>query len=475
MIDRNIFRAYDIRGDARTQLTPDVAHDIGLALGATHFAPGSWVCVGRDARASSPDLARAAISGLAAQGVNIVDLGMITTPMSYYAARCPDLCPCGMLPAGSVMVTGSHNPPNENGLKICKGTSSFLRGDIVAVYEAVAGGIAPETGRTQGIVAQRDVSAAYEADILGRVAPGRKLRIAVDAGNGAAGPEALRVLSHYADILPLYCDPDGRFPHHHPDPSVPANLADCCRKVAETGADLGIAFDGDGDRLGVADADGTIIAADRLLVLFARDVLAAAPHSAILGDAKCSKFTFDDIARRGGAPVMTKTGHALIKAKMNETGAALAGEMSGHFFFAQNWHGFDDAIYAAARLCKICSRENRTIGEMLSDLPPSFATPELRLPCADDDKFALAQAVFEDYSARYPTSDLDGARVDFPDGWALVRASNTQPVIVARAEGNTREATRAICRDLCATLSRIGDKIGAHPDLSALREEVGVQ
>ena len=476
MIDRNIFRAYDIRGDVATQLTGDVAYSIGLALGITHFEAGARIGVGRDARTSSPELSQRLIDGLVAQGIDVVDLGMITTPMSYYAMRCPNLGATPDIPgsaqpmAGSVMITGSHNPANENGLKICKGTSSFLRDDIVALYEAIANGTAREKGGNPGCVVAHDVSDAYCADIWNRLSVSRKLRIVVDAGNGVAGPIALRVLSHYANITPLYCDPDGRFPHHHPDPSVEANLADCRAKVLETGADLGIAFDGDGDRIGVVDASGAIIAADRLLVLLARDALAIAPHSTILGDVKCSKFTFDDIAKHGGTPCMTKTGHALIKAKIRETHAALAGEMSGHFFFNENWYGFDDAVYTAARLCRIRSRSSRSIEEMLADLPPSCATPELRLSCNDDAKFALSDAVCAYYSARYPTCALDGARVDFPNGWALVRASNTQPVIVARVEGASHDDTRAICDDLARVIDEIARGVGAQIDLTPLRK-----
>lgn len=474
MIDRNIFRAYDIRGDAATQLTGDAAYAIGLALGMTHFEAGTAICVGRDARTTSPELARRLVDGLTAQGVDVVDLGMITTPMSYYAMhrlnvdgeRGVESFAQGV--SGSVMITGSHNPANENGLKICRGKSSFLRDDIVALYETIASGAAREKNARRGRVVARDVADAYVSDIWRRLKAPRRLKIVVDAGNGAAGPIALRVLSRYADITPLYCDPDGAFPHHHPDPSVTKNLIDCRKKVLETGAELGVAFDGDGDRIGVVDASGEIIPADKLLVLFARDVLAAAPLSTILGDVKCSKFTFDDISKHGGKPIMTKTGHALIKAKIRETHAALAGEMSGHFFFDENWYGFDDAVYAAARLCAIRAASRRSIEDMLSDLPPSFATPELRLPCDDNAKFALAEAVCAHYSARYPTCDLDGARVDFPNGWALVRASNTQPVVVARVEGATLDDTRAICRDLSQTIDEIARKVGAPIDLTQL-------
>lgn len=451
MMDSHIFRAYDIRGDVRTQLTPEAVFVIGRALAEARFAAGETVAVGRDAREHSPIIAQKLIEGLTLQGVHVVDLGQITTPMLYFALFGHDF-------DGGVMVTGSHNPIFDNGLKICRKTHSFLGEDIQAVYRRT---LEPfEAASERGTVRSLDVTQAYVDDIVSRVPAVSKLSIVIDAGNGVAGPFAQRLMSHYAsELTSLYCDPDGSFPNHHPDPSVPKNLEDCRQVVLAKGATLGLGFDGDGDRLGVIDRDGTIIPADRLIVLFAREILSRRAHATIIGDVKCSKFTFDDIAHHGGTPVMSKTGHALIKAKIRETGAALAGEMSGHFFFEDRWFGFDDALYAAARLVEIAAnaaQEGKSLQDLLSDLPQSCATPELRFDCPDDIKFELAKAMCAHYSKLYPTSDLDGARIDFPNGWALIRASNTQPVIVMRVEADSAEAVNAIMADLKQEIARFG-------------------
>lgn len=463
MIDKHMFRAYDVRGDVETQLTEESTREIGKALGVTHFEADATVCVGRDARESSPRLSAQLIDGMLSQGINVVDIGQVTTPMLYFALEKYGV-------DGGIMVTGSHNPIGENGLKMCKGKRSFLREDIASLYEAIVTGRTKADGARRGILETRDISASYAEEILRRVRCPRKLRLVLDAGNGVAGPMAARILSHYAsECVELYCEPDGRFPNHHPDPSVAANMRDCARKVVETGADLGLAFDGDGDRLGVVDRSGEIMASDRLLVLLARDVLRQAPGAAILGDVKCSKFTFDAISKAGGAAEMSKTGHAFIKAKMRDSQAALAGEVSGHFFFAENWYGFDDAIYAAARVCRIVSESDKGIGELLSDLPKSYATPELRIECADEAKFSITDRILNYYSRRYPTSDLDGARIDFPSGWALVRASNTQPVLVVRVEADSHESAQSLCDDLVVQIERFAAECGASVDLTCLK------
>lgn len=451
MIDSHIFRAYDIRGDVRTQLTPEAVFVIGRALAAAHFSAGSTLVVGRDVRTHSPALAESLMRGLRMQGVNIVDLGEITTPMLYFALHQADY-------DGGVMITGSHNPVNDNGLKICRKTSSFLGSDIQAIRAKTLEDIAPAS--VEGGYASLDIGQAYIDEIVSRVVPSGGLKVVIDAGNGVAGPYARRLAARYAsDVVELYCDPDGTFPNHHPDPSVAKNMADCQRAVLEHGADVGLAFDGDGDRLGVVDRDGTIIPADRLIVLYAREILSRRQNVSILGDVKCSKFTFDDIRARGGVPVMCKTGHALIKAKIRETDAALAGEMSGHFFFGDRWFGFDDALYAAVRILEIVQRAGgASLSALIADLPHSCATPELRVDCPDDVKFRLASAMYERYKDRYPTSDLDGARIDFPNGWALIRASNTQPVIVARVEADSPESVREILDDLNAEIARFGEE-----------------
>ena len=314
-MDTHIFRAYDIRGDVRTQLTPDVVFVIGRALAAAHFDAGMTLVVGRDARTHSPELAEKLIEGLRIQGVNIVDLGQITTPMLYFTLFNRDF-------DGGVMVTGSHNPVWDNGLKICRKTASFLGKDISSIRDKCVD--LPEPAELKGTYAKLDISDEYIQTILNRVSAKKDLKIVIDAGNGVAGPFAERLIEHYSgELLKLYCEPDGSFPNHHPDPSVPKNLADCQKAVLDHHADIGLAFDGDGDRLGVIDRNGDIIPADQLIVLFAREILSRRQNVAVIGDVKCSKFTFDDVKKHGGIPVMAKTGHALIKAKIRETDAAL--------------------------------------------------------------------------------------------------------------------------------------------------------
>lgn len=465
MIDRHIFRAYDIRGDVRTQLTPEAVYAIGQGIAEARFSRGSTLALARDARTHSPLLSARLSEGLRARGVHVVDLGQATTPMLYFALHMSDF-------DGGIMLTGSHNPINDNGLKICRKTESFLGPDIEAVRARVAEPFKALAASDLGQETQSDISEAYAKAILSRLKPARKLHLVVDAGNGVAGPFAVDILTRMGAIVtPLYCEPDGHFPNHHPDPSEPENLEDCRQKVLELGADLGLAFDGDGDRLGVIASDGQIIAADRLLVLFARDVLEKQAGATIIGDVKCSSFSFEDIRLRGGKAVMAKTGHALIKAKMRETGAAFAGEMSGHFFFEEGWYGFDDAIYAAARLVEIVARLGDIHG-ILADLPQSFATAEIRIPCPDDLKFDLAQAMIDVYQKRLPTSDLDGARIDFPKGWALIRASNTQAIIVARIEAESQDEARKIAQDLVSEMTTYLKSVDRTIDLSPLSHDI---
>lgn len=461
-MDKNIFRAYDVRGDVRTQLTPEAVLKIGRALTCSHFHEGETVLVASDSRTHSPILSQRLIQGLNEGGVNVVSLGQTTTPMLYFALR---TIACN----GGIMITGSHNPVNENGLKMCIGTRSFERKDILALYDAID---QPVDGRQAGTLRQADIFDSYCEAITSRVKLGRALRVVVDAGNGVAGPYITGVLDKLGcQFTPLFCEPDGTFPNHHPDPSIPENLADCRERVLREHADLGIAFDGDGDRLGVIDRDGQIIPADKLLVLFARSVLAEAPASNIIGDVKCSKFTFDDIQKHGGTPHMSKTGHALIKAKMIEIDAALAGEMSGHFFFSSRWFGFDDAIYAAARLLEIKASSDVSLGDMLSDLPSSYSTPELRMDCPDDIKFDLTKALVAHYEALYPTNTIDGARVDFPHGWALMRSSNTQPVLVVRVEADSAEQKAAILGDIADSIRAFSKTLGHCIDTTLLTSQ----
>jgi phosphomannomutase/phosphoglucomutase len=441
-LDPAIFRAYDIRGIVGTQLTADIARRIGQAIGGLMNERGlREIVVGRDGRLSGPELAGALMDGLRAAGIDVIDLGAVPTPVAYFAAfHFGTGC--------AVSVTGSHNPPDHNGFKIVVGGETLAEGAIADLHRRIAEGRLEEDGL--GTWREQSIIDAYVAKIAGDVSAERRLKVVVDAGNGVAGAVAPRVLEEIGcEVVPLYCDVDGTFPNHHPDPSDPRNLGDLIAAVHTIGADLGIAFDGDGDRVGVVTASGEIINADRLLMLFAQDVLARNPGATVIFDVKCTGHLRRVIQESAGVPLMWRTGHSLIKAKMRETGAALAGEMSGHFFFADNnrWYGFDDGIYAAARLLEIVAGdlEERSVAALFEGLPTSVSTPELRLPMEEGAPFRFietfrASATFED--ARVTT--IDGIRVDWPDGWGLVRASNTSPALVFRFDADTAKALERV-------------------------------
>lgn len=431
-MSRHIFREYDIRGVAQRDLDDDLVHAIGRGLSRmlrpARSATGPHILVARDCRISSPRLFEALLRGLVAGGAEVTDVGVGPTPLLYFAVHQLDA-------DGGVMITGSHNPAEDNGFKIMRGKDSFFGDDIQTLRGLVESG--PLTGDARGSIQTVPMSEAYVERLRGAVQlRDTSFKVVVDAGNGAAGPAGLCVLRSLGlQTIALYCTMDGTFPNHHPDPTVPKNLEVLIETVKKEGARVGIAWDGDGDRLGVVDATGEIVWGDRLLALFARDVLRARPGAAVIGEVKCSQSMFDDVARHGGRPIMWKTGHSLIKTKMKQEGALLAGEMSGHFFFADRYYGYDDAIYAALRLLEILARENRTVGELLADLPRGYATPEIRVDCPDAIKFAVVARVRELLRERGELTDIDGARVSHPDGsWALVRASNTGPVIVLRFE-----------------------------------------
>jgi len=433
MIDRGIFRAYDIRGVVGETLDSGVAELIGHAIGSSMQEQGlADIVVGRDGRLSGPDMIGGLIAGLRKAGRNVIDVGLAPTPLVYFAAY--------QLRTGSaVAVTGSHNPPDYNGFKIVVDGETLSGDAITDLYARIADGRlhdAPMPGTLQ----QRDVSADYVNRVASDVQTDRRLKVVVDAGNGAAGELGPRVLEAIgAEVTPLFCEIDGTFPNHHPDPSEPENLEDLRRMVERLDADLGIAFDGDGDRLGVITRNGRNIFPDRLLMLFAADVLERNPGAVIVYDVKCTGALSPYILRHGGSPLMWKTGHSLIKAKMRETDAELAGEMSGHFFFKERWYGFDDGIYSAARLLEILARRSETPDEVFDTLPEGLSTPELKVPIADPHAFVarfVAQGDFE--GARVST--IDGLRADWPDGWGLVRASNTTPILVLRFEADDAKA-----------------------------------
>lgn len=437
--DRGIFRAYDIRGVVGQTLTKGVARQLGRAIGsAVRDKELSEIVVGRDGRLSGPELSGALIDGLRAAGVDVIDIGAVPTPVSYFAAY--------QLNTGScVSVTGSHNPPDYNGFKIVVGGETLAEDAIQDLYQRIVDGRLAEG---HGSLRQYEVLPEYIERIASDIQTGRALKVVVDCGNGIAGDTAPGVVQAIGcEPIPLYCEVDGTFPHHHPDPSEPKNLADLILTVQKTGADVGLAFDGDGDRLGVVTRDGEIIYPDRVLMLFAQDVLTRNPGATILYDVKCTGHLQPLILKAGGSPLMWKTGHSLIKAKMKETGAQLAGEMSGHFFFRERWYGFDDGVYAAARLLEILADdpEGRTPEEIFATLPKGVSTPELHIQMQEGQNHPFIsrfreRAQFD--GARITT--IDGLRADWPDGWGLVRASNTTPVLVLRFDADNPTALKRI-------------------------------
>ncbi|WP_368563157.1 phosphomannomutase/phosphoglucomutase [Pseudoxanthomonas sp. UTMC 1351] len=445
-VDPGIFRAYDIRGIVGQTLNVEVAELIGQAIGTVMQEEDlSDIVVGRDGRLSGPDLVDGLVAGLRRAGRNVVDIGMASTPVAYFAAY--------HLRTGScVAVTGSHNPPDYNGFKIVVGGRTLSGDAITDLYNRINENRL-HTGKTHGDLQQRDVAADYIQRIADDVQLDRPLKVVVDAGNGVAGDIAPQLLEAIgAEVIPLYCDVDGTFPNHHPDPSEPHNLEDLIQTVKRFDADLGVAFDGDGDRLGVVTKEGEIVFPDRLLMLFAADVLERNPGALIIYDVKCTGKLQAWVLRYGGTPMMWKTGHSLIKAKMRETGAELAGEMSGHFFFQERWYGFDDGLYSAARLLEILAGRPETPSEVLATLPDGISTPELKVPVETGTPHEVVErfvdtANFE--GARISTTD--GLRADWDDGWGLLRASNTTPILVLRFEADNQEA-----------LARIKDAFRAH-------------
>jgi phosphomannomutase / phosphoglucomutase len=438
-IDRSIFRAYDIRGVIGKTLDRNVAEQIGHSIGSLmHEQDLHDIVVGRDGRLSGPEMIEGLVAGLRKAGVNVIDIGMVPTPVVYFGAHHLRTGCC-------VSVTGSHNPPDYNGFKIVVGGET-LSGDAVTDLHTRIAENRLHRATSFGGHSERDISADYVQRIASDVQLGRRLKVVVDAGNGVAGEIGPRVLEAIgAEVEELFCEIDGTFPNHHPDPSEPHNLQDLIQMVQRRGADLGIAFDGDGDRLGVVTPDGENIFADRLLMLFAADVLDRNPGAMIVYDVKCTGRLAPHILRHGGSPLMWKTGHSLIKAKMRETGAELAGEMSGHFFFAERWYGFDDGIYAAARLLEILASAAEYPDEVLRALPKGVSTPEIKVDAPGGDPHSFVEQFREGaFFEGGRLSTIDGLRVDWPDGWGLVRASNTTPVLVLRFEADSAEALARI-------------------------------
>ncbi len=448
-VSASIFKAYDIRGVVPSTINEEVAEALGKAFGTIALAEGEkTVAVGRDGRLSGPLLAAALMRGLAAAGVDVVDVGMVTTPMLYFAAN--------TLTTSGIQVTGSHNPRDYNGFKMVLAGRAIYGEDIQALRRMMEAETwtLPAEG---GTISRVDVEPAYRDRIVSGIKLERPLKIVIDSGNGIAGasaPAIFRALG--CEVTELFSEVDGNFPNHHPDPSKPENLADLIHALQSGDAELGLAFDGDGDRLGIVTKDGQNIYPDRQMMLFARDVLSRVPGATILFDVKCSQRLAPEIEAAGGVPLMYKTGHSLIKAKMKEINSPLGGEMSGHIFFKERWYGFDDGTYAGARLLEIVSRVPDA-GALLNGLPTSYSTPELNVACREGEPHTVVEALIKAAHFAEPAkvSTIDGVRVDWPDGFGLIRASNTTPVLVLRFEGHTQQALKRIEADMLVLLRSV--------------------
>jgi len=431
MLKSTIFREYDIRGIAERDLSNEGVEHLGRALGTyLQRREGPLVNIGRDCRLSGERLNLALRKGLISSGCHVTDIGVVPTPVTYYSA-------VKLQAHGAVMITGSHNPADYNGFKTVCGSATLHGEAIQDVYRMTELGDY-ESG--EGSYRTLDVMADYVDEIVKQFQFPRKLKVVVDSGNGTAGPVIEQILSRLnCEFVSMFGEMDGTFPNHHPDPTVPANLRMLAAKVRETGAELGIGFDGDSDRIGAVDENGEPVFGDMLMLIFAREILTRKPGATFIGEVKCSQIMYDELTRLGGRPIMYKTGHSLIKAKMKEENAELAGEMSGHMFFADRYFGYDDALYAACRLMEIVANSGLPLSRQLDGLPKTVCTPELRMETTDETKFDVVARVAAHFRATRKIVDVDGARVIFPQGWGLVRASNTQPVLVMRFEAETQE------------------------------------
>jgi len=449
-----IFREYDIRGLVDQDLTEEAVSLVGKAVGTRiREAGGKKAAVGRDARLSGPRFAERMIAALRSTGVDVLDLGIVPTPLVYFASHTAGV-------DGICMITGSHNPPEYNGLKVGLGAATFHGEEIQALRRLAESG---KFSTGAGTVTPYDVVTPYLKYVKENLRLGkRRLKVVIDAGNGTGGVIAVPLFEALGvEVVPLFIDMDGNFPNHHPDPTVEENLHHLQAKVKETGADLGIAYDGDADRVGAVDEKGQVLWGDQLMILFSRAVLKEVPGAAIVGEVKCSYTLYDDIAARGGRAIMWKAGHSLIKAKMKEEKAELAGEMSGHIFFKNRWFGFDDGIYSSARLVELLSLTDAPMSTLLADVPRTYSTAELRVDCPEDKKFELVRRAQEWFKSRYEAVTVDGVRVVFPDGWGLVRASNTQPLLVLRFEAKTKERLDEIEALVRAKVNELKKELGA--------------
>lgn len=426
MLNPGIFREYDIRGIAEKELRDPDVEALGRAL-ATYLIrhSGRTICLGRDCRLSGERLHSALLRGLLSAGTHVLDLGVVPTPVLYYAA-------VHFAANGAVMITGSHNPPEYNGFKTVCGPGTLHGSEIQSIHKLI---VNSDFESGEGTVKQVDAITPYIEEIASQFRFERRVKVVLDAGNGTAGPVVHKLLEKLnVDAIEMFFDMNGHFPNHHPDPTVLSNLRDLQKAVRTQKAELGIAFDGDSDRLGAVDENGEVIYGDMLLLIFGREILSRKPGSTFIGEVKCSQAMYDKLLELGGKPIMYKTGHSLIKAKMKQEHAELAGEMSGHMFFADRYYGYDDAIYAACRLIEIVAKSGNPLSHQLEGIPKLVSTPELRVDCPDDMKFRVVEKVADRIRQHYPVVDVDGVRVPFEHGWGLVRASNTQPVLVMRFE-----------------------------------------
>jgi phosphomannomutase/phosphoglucomutase len=453
MIEPKIFRQYDIRGVWGKDLTVEAVDAIGRAfavymkdkLGKDDLT----VSIGYDARKSSPEVLEILTGALNGSGVSVIDIGLCPTPLQYFSLHVLDV-------QGGIMITGSHNPPEFNGLKLSLGKDTLHGDEIQEIRKIIESGRKAEGRGTSG---RHEIIPDYMEFIKEKFPEGFKgIKVVVDSGNGTSGivgPPIMKALG--AEVVELYSEPDGNFPNHHPDPTVLDNLKDLIAKVKETGAHCGIGYDGDGDRIGVVDEHGEVVWGDRLMIIFSRDILKENPGATFIGEVKCSQTLYDDIKAHGGNPIMWKTGHSLIKKKMKEENALLAGEMSGHIFFQHRYLGFDDAVYAGLRLLEIMKRagEPYSVSKLLEGVPDMVSTPEIRIDCPDEKKFEVADRMTEAFKDKYPVVDIDGVRINFPEGWGLLRASNTQPALVMRFEARDEASLRKIRETVEAELKKL--------------------
>jgi len=453
-LNKDIFRQYDIRGIVGQDLTPETVELLGKGIG-TYFRQRGCreVALGRDGRLSSPQFSKSFTNGLLSTGCNVFDLGTVPTPLLYFSIYFKNF-------EAGVMITGSHNPPEYNGFKMMLGKDTLFGDAIQDIYTLIhSGQLFEEDGAS---VRTYDITPEYEEYVLNNISLQKKLKIVVDAGNGTAGVVAVPIFKKLGcDVIDLYCDVDGNFPNHHPDPTLPEALEDLIQKVAEEKADLGLAYDGDGDRIGVIDNLGQIIWGDKLLIVFARDILARHPGATIISEVKASKLLYDEIENLGGRPIMWKTGHSFIKKKIKEENALLAGEMSGHIFFADRFFGFDDAIYSSARLLELLSRSEKDLSQNLADLPETYSTPEIRIYASDQVKFTIVDEVKKALAQKYPIIDIDGVRAIYPNGWALVRPSNTQEILVLRFEADSKNDLQSMRSEVEKTIEEVISRLEA--------------